>query len=66
MQTSTLSGAVKSGWPTDGYFWNGLWGCLATAPPRLGFCSSWRLDVLSSAHQGLSQALSRGAEPSVA
>lgn len=28
-----LPGAVKSGWPTDGFFWNGLWGCLATLLP---------------------------------
>lgn len=29
--------AVKLGWPTDGPFWNGLQGCLATASPGLGF-----------------------------
>lgn len=58
-QGAALPGVGKRGWPTDGSFWNGFWGCLATASPRLGFCSSKRLALLSSAYQWLSQAQSR-------
>lgn len=51
-QNATLPGAMKLGWPTDGAFGNGLWGCRATASLRRGFYGSRRRDLLSSAQDG--------------